>query len=196
MARVEYTLLYHEMARRVLMKQTPEKIASAMALPLDRVKRYLRNKRFLQVVDEVRDKTYRDMDSQLAGEKRNLREELTAAAEKSFDVLRGLLDTAASETLRAKIAMDFLDREGSAAPRRTEGTAAMQIGTLEASIIQQTLVLGSEGEKLLKDRGGRDLVVPARDLVHPTLNPEKWHDEQRRTDDVREPERHASEEGD
>lgn len=162
--KVEFELVYHELARRLLLGQSVPEAAQAMRLSVERVQQLTHNKRLRAVLAELRDSQYRETDRAMREEGRNLREEIRDAAEDSFDALRVLLTTASQEGVKVKIAQDFLDRAGYNEPE-AEAAVIVNINTTDAQVLAEALRVEKAGLKRLKKTD--ELVAPATKFEHP-----------------------------
>jgi len=150
--RVQFQLMYNEIARRLLLKQEPSAIALSMGVHEDLVKRILRKPEFHKLIDTLQGNVLQPIDTHLKSEARNLRDEIDQAAFKSFDRLQGLLDTASSEAVVKDIAQDLLDRAGYVKTQKVEQTDFLKVDPLTASILISALDKEAEGRKTLGKR--------------------------------------------
>ena len=163
--KVEFELVYHELARRLLLGQSVPEAAQAMRLSVERVQKLTHNTRLRAVLAELRDSQYRDTDRAMKDAGRNLRKEIQDAAETSFDVLQDLLVAAkATETGKIKIAQDFLNRAG-LVEAETKAAIVVNINTTDAAVLAEALRVEKAGEKLLGTN--KELVAPATKFEHP-----------------------------
>lgn len=163
--KVELELIYHEMARRLLLKQSLPEVAQGMKLPLPRVQELTRREDFKEVLEALRDDTYSDTDKHLKETARNLREEIRRAAEDSFDTLQELLYAAKGEGTKVKIAQDMLDRAGYGA-EEDRPQVHIAINTTDARVLTETIRAEQEAQQRLK--GVERLITRASDFAHPT----------------------------
>lgn len=164
---VTLTVIYHELARRVLMKQSPEEMAQATRIPPVTLRQMLRRPDFKAVLEEVRDKTYLGVDKQLESDARNIQQEIREnAAPKAYDKLMHLLDNAASEGVQMKISQDLLDRAGIGEARDTGSKTIFNIGPVEAGVIMTSLKKEESGRKRLEALK-IELAKPVKELDHP-----------------------------
>jgi hypothetical protein len=149
--RVETSIISHEVARRLLLKQPMEEIAQAMGIAEKTLQNHIRKPAFQTLLNTLQEQMYRPVDRTLGDKQRNLTEEISQAAFKSFDRLNALLD-AASEQTRMHVAQDILDRAGYGKKQivQTEGT--LKIDTLDAQILLQAL----DADKRARERVSLD----------------------------------------
>jgi len=165
-SRVEYHLVFHEMARRLMLKQEPEEISQAMGIRLSTVKNTLRKPEFKRVVKELQEKVYRQTDRELMDEARDIRAELQGLAGESLDRLTALLRSAASEAIQKDVAQDLLDRAGYGKHVPEDAKVNIVINPIDADVIATALRKEREGQQKLR---GEDLAKPPSDLEHPLL---------------------------
>jgi len=169
---VTLTVIYHELARRVLMHQTPEEMAQGTRIPLETLKVMLRRDDFKRILEEVRDKTFEGVDKQLESTARNIQQEIREkAAPKAYDKLMHLLDNAVAEGIQMRVSQDLLDRAGIAARQPAEGAKIQVIvGPVEADVIMTSLKKEEEGRKRL-EAIRLELAKPVKELSHPSNQP-------------------------
>jgi hypothetical protein len=157
--RARLELLHHEIARRLLLKQSDEEISQATGLKLATVKRTQEHPEFRDLLDRLRDKHYVGVDAVIGEKVKSITEQLQGVAQESFNRLEALLKSS-SETIVRDVAQDFLDRAGYA-----KATPAMQtvvnIGTLEAGILVDALKREREARTL---QGDKDLLKLAKPI--------------------------------
>jgi len=169
--RVEFELLYHEVARRLLLKQNVEEIALASGLHKDTVINLMRRPRFRTILDELREKAYRPLDKQIEANKRNIKQEIQDVAGESLDRLKHLLVAASSETLSADIAKDFLDRAGFGKQLVAKDEITIKVDELTASILATALQRERQGRERLERLENPPLVRGASELERPADSP-------------------------
>jgi hypothetical protein len=160
MINVRTELIYHEIARRLLLKQDESEICQAMQLPQKSLDHIQKRPDFRILVDQLRDKAYRGVDKTINESARSLTEKIAEVAVESFDRLQALLRTANSPTLIKDIAQDFLDRAGYAKTQPLNQTV-VNIGTLEASVLTDALKREREARERLD---GQDISRLARPI--------------------------------
>ena len=176
-SKVVLSLTYNEVARRLIMHQTPEEIAQAMALKLETLKAMMRRPDFMETLEKVRAKAYQGVDKNLENDARNIRQEIIDAAAPSFDRLKTLLDHAASEGVRMHVAQDLLDRSGHGKAPEKEPQVNITINPIEADIIATALKKEKDGRERLEKLEIR-LAKPPSEIDHPALKLEEGNDGQ------------------
>jgi len=167
--KVVLELTDHEVARRLLMHQTPVEIAQATGLKPDTVKNRMRHPDFQAVLANVRDKAYEGLDQLVKDEKRNIKADIDDIAGASFDRLKHLLTAAKSETVQMNVAHDFLDRAGHGKQQERTPMVNINIGHIEADVITTALKREQEGRERLEHTKVVELAVPAKQLEHPVV---------------------------
>jgi aminopeptidase-like protein len=160
-AHVVLELVYNEMARRLMMKQTPTDIALAMGLKVASVERTLRHPNFKAALEKLQATIYAPTDKQLADGQRNIREEILTASYRSFDRLKQLLENAVKEETIMHVAQDMLDRAGFTKKIQSTEEHIIKINPLDADILAAALDRERKGQALAasKEENGS--------LVHP-----------------------------
>jgi len=167
-AKVVLDLTYNEVARRLLMHQTPAEISQKMALKLGTLTQMMRRPDFLVVMEKVRGKTYEGVDKQLEDDAKSVRQKIIDIQDDSFDRLEHLLKNAASEGIQMHIAQDFLDRGGhSKAPERSP-QIQININPIEADVIADALHKEKQGRERL-EKLTITLAKPPKEIEHPAL---------------------------
>jgi len=163
--RVQFSLVYYELARRLLLKQDVPLIAQAMGIPEPTVQRVMRKPAFQAVLQQIQDKTYATVDQHLTSQARNLREEFETAAYASFDRLTHLLAKAESESVQMNVAQDLLDRAGYAKVQKVEAVETLKVDPITADVLVTALKKEEEGRRLLAQKV--DLTKTASETEHP-----------------------------
>lgn len=160
-------VIYHEMARRVLLHQDAAEIAQAMRINPNTVAQMLRRDDFKRILEEVRDKTFEGVDKQLESDARNIQQEIREeAAPKAYDKLMHLLNHAKAEGIQMRVSQDFLDRAGiSSRPPEAPGIQIF-IGPTEADVIATALKKEEAGRTRL-EAIRIELAKPVKELDHP-----------------------------
>jgi len=165
--KVQLTLIYHEIVRRMQLRQTPEQIAQAMGIPLGTLRQTLARPDFKKVAAQRVEQTYEGFDQVEKDKVRNLHDEIDNAAEKSMDRLKVLLDSS-SESIRMKVSHDFLDRAGYGKKEPDAPQLIVQVNPIDAEAIATAMALEREGVKRLKGKDPHLLAQPASDVKrHP-----------------------------
>ena len=157
-------LVYHEIARRMLLKQTDEEIAIHSGLKLASVKRMQDNPQFREILEALRNKAYAGVDRAIEGKTKSMVERLSEAADESYDRLRVLLKTSSSEQIVRDVAQDFMDRAGFG-KAQPQNTTTVNIGTLEASVLMDALKREREARALQGDKDPLKLAKPITEHV-------------------------------
>lgn len=166
--RVVLSIVYHEMARRILLRQTPEEIAQAMGIPLSTVRQILAREDLKTVVAELRDRQWEHFDREQAAEARDLRAEISKASEESFDRLLSVLRSSGEEKHVINVAQDMLDRAGYGKRAEAASTTNVYINPIDASVIVDTLKKEAEGAS--RNTPPEELAKHPKDLdEHPLL---------------------------
>ena len=163
-SKVVFNLVYNEVARRLLLKQETSEISQAMCVPETALATLIRKPAFQAVLQELQTKMYKGVDSTLASDARNLRDELQQAAFTSFDRLVALQKSAASESVVVNISQDLLDRAGYGKTSKIVEERIVRIDTLEAEILTSALAREKEGRELLNAKGVDDLLKSGKDV--------------------------------
>lgn len=171
-AKVVLSLTYNEVARRLIMHQTPEEIAQAMALQVGTLKAMMRRPDFIETLEKVRGKAYEGVDKTIESDARNIRQDIIDAAAPSFDRLKMLLDHAASEGVQMHVAQDFLDRAGHGKAPEKEPQIQITINPIEADVIATALEKEKAGRQRLEKLEIR-LAKPPSEIEHPALQLEE-----------------------
>lgn len=166
-SRIMHELTFHEMARRLLLKQSAEQISQAMGIKLDIVKRTLRKKEFKKVAMDLQEATYRGLDQELKDDARDLRSEIQEAAFDSFDRLKELLHYGAGEAVVTNIAHDFLDRAGYGKQKSDAPAVNIIVNPIDADILATALDTERKGRERLEKKGDLNLAKLPEDLNHP-----------------------------
>lgn len=167
-SKVVLDLTYNEVARRLLMHQTPEQISQKMALKLSTLTQMMRRPDFLKVVEKVREKTYGSLDKQLEEDAKSVRQKIVDVQADSFDRLEHLMEHAASEGIQMHIAQDFLDRGGHTKAPEKAPQIQININPIEADVIADALHKEKEGRERL-EKLTITLAKPSREVEHPAL---------------------------
>jgi len=174
-SKVVLDLTYNEVARRLIMHQTPEAIAQGMALPVGTVKHMLRRPDFLVVMEKVRSKTYEGLDTELKEDAKSVRQKILDVQDDSFDRLKTLMEHAASEGIQKDIAQDFLDRGGNVGAHEKTPQVTININPIEADVIATALHKENEGRKRLEKLEIK-LAKPPEEIDHPALQLKEKND--------------------
>jgi hypothetical protein len=161
-ARLE--LVYHELARRMLLRQTDDEIGQHMGLKTQSVKRIQDNPQFREVLESLRDKSYQGLDRSIENKAKSMIERITEAADESYDRLRVLLKTSSSEQIVRDVAQDFMDRAGYGKATPTNQTT-VNIGSLEASVLMDALRREREARELQDGKDPKNLAKPITEHV-------------------------------
>lgn len=161
-ARLE--LVYHEMARRMLLRQTDEEIAQHMGLKHQSVKRIQENPQFREVLESLRDKAYQGLDRAIENKAKSMVERISEAADESYTRLLVLLKTSQSEQVVRDVAQDFMDRAGFGKAQPTNQTT-VNIGSLEASVLMDALRREREARELQTGKDPKGLAKPILEHV-------------------------------
>lgn len=164
--KVELSVLFHEMARRLLLKQDLATVANGMRMPLKTVQELTRRGDFKEVLESLRDDTYQETDRALKEEARNITQEIQRAAEESFDLLQELMASVRTGAgHRIKIAQDMLDRAGHRAKDDHE-RVVVNINNIDAQVLAETMRAEQEARQRLSSAS--NLVTQASEFQHPT----------------------------
>jgi len=161
---VQFSLMYGEIARRLLLKQEPSEISQATCIKEETIRRVMRKPEFKETLALLQAKMYKGIDKTLESDARNLREELQQAAFTSFDRLCALQKTAASEQVIMNISQDLLDRAGYAKTSKIVEERVIKIDSLEAEILTSALAREKEGRAHLSAKGVDDLLKSGKDV--------------------------------
>ena len=175
-SKVVLDLTYNEVARRLLMHQTPEAIAQKMALKLSTLTQMMRRGDFRVVLEKVREKTYEGVDENLKSDARDIRQEIEDQQGPSMDRLTALLEHAASEGVQKDIAQDFLDRGGHGRAPEKSPQIQITINPIEADVIAEALHKEKQGRARLEKLEIR-LAKPPKEIEHPALQLKEGNDE-------------------
>jgi len=169
-SKVVLSLTYNEVARRLIMHQTPEQIAQATAINLSTLKQMLRRPDFLEVLEKVRGKAYEGVDKLIEEDAKSVRQKIVDIQEDSFERLKTLMEHAASEGIQKDIAQDFLDRGGHGRAPEKAPQVNIIINPIEADVIATALHKEKEGRERLEKLEIK-LARPPKELKHPALEP-------------------------
>jgi len=167
-SKVVLTLTYNEVARRLLMHQTPAEISQKMSLRLGTLTQMMRRPDFLVVMEKVRGKTYEGVDKQLKEDAKGVRQKIIDIQDDSFERLKLLMEHAASEGIQKDIAQDFLDRGGHTKAPEKAPQIQININPIEADVIADALHKEKEGRARL-EKLTITLAKPAKEVEHPAL---------------------------
>ena len=145
-------LTYHEVARRLLLKQQPREIAEAMHMRIEALNTMLKRREFRCVFDALSARAHEPLDQAIDQRSRNIRREIEDHAAFAFDKLKDLLSGAHSEVVQKDIAQDFLDRAGFAAAAPTQPQIQVVINPLEAEVIASALDRERQGRERLEQQ--------------------------------------------
>lgn len=166
--RVQFSLIYNEVARRLLLKQELGEIAQAMCIREESLKTMMLRPAFKELLAELQKTIYRPIDQGLVSDARNLREELQGAAFTSFDRLLALQKSAASEQVIMNISQDLLDRAGYAKTSKIIEERTVRIDPLDAEVLVSALAREKEGREHLSTKSVDDLLGSGKQSVkHP-----------------------------
>jgi hypothetical protein len=174
--KVVFNVIYHEIARRLLMKQEVSEIAQATLIPEDRLMALMRRPAFKELLEKLTAKKYEGIDQTINSDARNLREELNEAAFASFDRLVQLQRCAASESLVANISQDILDRAGFGKQTKVEETRIFKIDSLDAEILAGALEKERVGREHMQTKNVDELLKSGKDVPigqHSANEPDK-----------------------
>ena len=158
-SRLTLEVVYHEVARRLLLKQTEDAICQDMGITRPALLGVMNRGDFKQIFYDLQAKSYAPIDQQLQLQTRNLRDEIQQAGFESYDRLMALLRTSASETIVKDVAQDMLDR-GGYGKKVEDNRTVINIGVLEACAITEALKKEEEGKKLLGEKTTLQLTKP------------------------------------
>lgn len=167
--RVRFDLLCHEIARMMLLKLTDEQICDRTNLKPTSLRRLQSQPHFRQILNDLRDKSFQQVDDTIALTRRDLKPDLQRAAEESFDRLEAILmDDATEKSLVRDIGQDFLDRAGYTR-KPDAGPIQINIGTLEAAVLKGALDLERQARERLEAHD--KLVKPVKEHAAERGNP-------------------------
>jgi transposase len=165
-ARLELT--HHEIARRLLLRQSDEEIAQAMGVKVTTVKRLQSKPEFREILEQVRGQAYSGLDKRIEEERTDLASRIRQDAAESYDRLLALLHNSQSEAIVRDVAQDLLDRAGYG-PKREEAKTVINIGPLETSVLVDALRREREAHEKLGDKDPLSLAKPIREgLINAT----------------------------
>jgi len=176
--RAELSITYHEIARRLLLKQDTALIAQSMCLPEESIKRIMRRPSFTDYLKQLEDKAYGQVDQRVADRARNMKEELEAASWEAFDKLKALLSYASAEALQVNIAQDLMDRAGHGRTQKVSSEVAFNVDSITADVLLTSLRKEEAARKALEERGAPALVKAPIDLDHPVVKKAQLQQEQ------------------
>lgn len=159
---VRLELTYHEIARRLLLKQQDEEICQAMGLKATSLKNLTKRPDFRAIIDELRQRSYENVDGSIKAQATDLTTRIKQDATESYDRLLALLRSSASESIVRDVAQDLLDRAGYGRAEK-EVKATIQIGPLETSVLVDALRREREAHELNKDKDLPGLAKPIRE---------------------------------
>jgi len=162
--KVVFSLMYNEIARRLLLKQELSEISQAMCVKEETLSRILRKPEFKETLELLQERVYRGLDQSLVSDARNLREEMQKAAFTSFDRLCSLQKTAASESIVVNISQDLLDRAGYGKTTKIVEERIVKIDSLDAEVLAAALAREKEGRANLNQKGVDDLLKSGKDV--------------------------------
>lgn len=168
-ARLSLEVVYHEVARRLLLKQTEDAICQEMGFSRPALLGIMNRDDFKHIFYDLQSKTYAPIDQQLQLQSRNLRDEIQQACFESYDRLMSLLKTSASESIVKDVAQDMLDR-GGYGKKVEDNRTVINIGVLEASILTEALKKEDEGRKLLGEKTALQLTKPVDEHANDRRN--------------------------
>jgi hypothetical protein len=166
-SKLQLELIYHDIARRLIMKQPLEDIARAIGVKESSVKRALRNTVFQDILKQVTERSYLKLDSQIQDAKANIRERIEDAAQKSLGKLLFLLENAASESVQLNAAMTLLDRGGYSNKMQVEQTQHVMFDSLTGSVIMDAL--NKEAVAKASARPLTEFIKKPEELDHPII---------------------------
>ena len=161
--RLVLELTYHEIARLVLLHQTPEQICQRTGLSYTAVTGIMRRSEFKLIYEKLRTKNFEPIDDLLEKQTRDIAEEIKNSAAESFDRLMTLLRSSSSETIQRDVAQDLLDRAGHGKKAADTPPVTINIGTLEAEVLIDALKREQEARERLEGRNILDLAEPAEE---------------------------------
>jgi len=169
--KISLDLVYHEVARRYLLHQSPEKISEATGIQRGTLQAMSRRPAFIAIMNDLKEKAFAGVDVSIASEKRNMRAEIQQAAEDSFDELQKLLKAAAAETTVVKIGQDFMDRAGGDFVKKPEEVKLppININIVDAEVLTDALEREKKGRERLMELDSIELVKGPGKLEHPLL---------------------------
>ena len=169
--KISLDLIYHEVARRYLLHQSPEKISEVTGIAKGTLQAMSRRPAFVAIMNDLKEKAFAGVDVSIASEKRNMRAEIQQAAEDSFDELQKLLKAAAAETTVVKIGQDFMDRAGGDFVKKPEEVQQpiFNINVVDAEVLTDALERERKGRERLMKLDSIELVKDPGKLEHPLL---------------------------
>ena len=164
--KVATSIIHHELARRMLMKQDVQEISQQTGMKVEVIERALRKPEFLALMQELQDKIYETTDRELTSDARDIQHEIKDLAGESLDKLTALMRASVNEGIMKDIAQDFLDRAGHTKKPEATTTNIVNINPIEASIINIALKREEEGRKLLQGKT-IELAKSVEEVDHP-----------------------------
>lgn len=165
--KVATSIIHHELARRMLMKQDVQEISQQTGMQVDVIERALRKPEFLALMQELQDKIYETTDRELTSDARDIQHEIKDLAGESLDGLKRLMRNSVNEGIVTNISQDFLDRAGHTKRPELTSQTIVNINPIEASIINIALKREEEGRKLLEGKQVIELAKSSEDVDHP-----------------------------
>jgi len=181
--KISLDLIYHEVARRYLLHQSPEKISEVTGIAKGTLQAMSRRPAFVAIMNDLKEKAFAGVDVSIVSEKRNMRAEMQQAAEESFDKLTDLLKSAAAETTVVKIGQDFMGRAGGDFVKKPEEVRLppININIVDAEVLTDALERERKGRERLMQQGTIELVKDPGKLEHPLLKkPENGNEQNSR----------------
>jgi hypothetical protein len=160
--KLTFQVTYHEIARRILLKQSEADICQQMGLSLPTLQGITRRKEFLDVFEPLRAKAFEAVDAQIEHQGRDLRDEIKLACEESFDRLMMLLRISNNDAIMKDIAQDMLDRGGYGAKVEAQAPTIV-VNALDASVLMDALNKAREGKALLANKDVLALARPSQE---------------------------------
>jgi len=161
---VALNLIYHEVARWLLLRKTIDEISQRTGLSPSLLYKITSRDEFKKVTEDLRTKVYEELDKDMSLRAKNLGHEIDNAAVESFDRLLILLKTSGNENIIRDVGQDFLDRAGYG-KSQPSASATVVIDPITGSMILQALVKDAEGLKANKPI--EELVQDGAHLNHP-----------------------------
>lgn len=159
---VRLELIYHEIARMVLLHRSDEEIAQRTGLKPKGIKSILQKPDFRQILDALRTNSFVSTDKTIENQNEDLATRIRADATESYDRLLSLLRGSQSESIQRDVAQDLLDRAGYAKQDKSQAPVIV-FGPMEAGALIEALKREEAAHLLNKDKDLPGLAKPVRE---------------------------------
>ncbi len=123
-------VLFDEIARRVLERHSPERIAFDLAISRNTLSRILRDPEFKPAFEAIYERVYAPIDAAIRDEKMQVTERLQFGSQRALTTLFELLELSKSDEVRRKTADSILEKAGFGSVQRRV-TAGVETVRLE-----------------------------------------------------------------